>query len=427
MVEPSRLEVLLQECTSLREHIDSFREFVDRYDETNPLHLTQLQIRSNSLAVNYSNIDNLFNELSWIDAENNYTNQKRSIQDAYFEVVARAQTLITVALAPGQISDTRQSIASDVQQSTASGEHVNGSSASTSRAKIKLPQIALPSFSGRMEDWLAFKDDFNSVIDKRDVLSDGDKLSYLKSALKHCELALKKIVKLSNTAEHYKKAWDLLKRSYEDKRQTIASHMNALLGLPSQTKKETWEGLNALADEAPQHAEALISLGVNIPEEVVVAIIESKLNKDTFEKWETLLKRNVYPKLEELTDFLYLRAARLSSKRKDDSNETSERSNSRGHPAKKRRTDGHSFVTAASKSCPVCSAEHPIYKCEKFIEMPVNERFQLVKNAHLCYNCLKHHEDIAKNCKLGACKKCKKKHNTLLHFSKKLDNDKNQA
>lgn len=104
MIEHNRLDILLQKRTSLREHINSFKEFVDRYDENNSLHLIQLQIRSNNLAVNSADVDNLYNEISFVDADNNYINDKRSIQDTYFEIVARAQFIITVALALSQIS-----------------------------------------------------------------------------------------------------------------------------------------------------------------------------------------------------------------------------------------------------------------------------------------------------------------------------------
>lgn len=45
------------------------------------------------------------------------------------------------------------------------------------------------------------------------------------------------------------------------------------------------------------------------------------------------------------------------------------------------------------------------------------EKFQIVKKAHLCINCLRSNSHQAKACNLSACRKCSKKHNTLLHLS----------
>ncbi|XP_012060384.1 PREDICTED: uncharacterized protein LOC105623606 [Atta cephalotes] len=47
----------------------------------------------------------------------------------------------------------------------------------------------------------------------------------------------------------------------------------------------------------------------------------------------------------------------------------------------------------------------------------VEEKFKVVKNAHLCINCLRSTAHQAKLCNSGTCRKCSKKHNTLLHTS----------
>lgn len=57
-----------------------------------------------------------------------------------------------------------------------------------------------------------------------------------------------------------------------------------------------------------------------------------------------------------------------------------------------------------------------MFQCESFRKLPVEKRFEIVKNAHLCINCLRSQNHQAKNCTAGLCRTCGKTHNTLLHF-----------
>jgi len=46
-----------------------------------------------------------------------------------------------------------------------------------------LPEAPLPTFDGKFENWLSFKNAFHNMIASRSDVSDLDKLHYLKSAL----------------------------------------------------------------------------------------------------------------------------------------------------------------------------------------------------------------------------------------------------
>ena len=56
-----------------------------------------------------------------------------------------------------------------------------------------------------------------------------------------------------------------------------------------------------------------------------------------------------------------------------------------------------------------------ISSCPKFLELSVRERIDATKRATLCLNCLGS-DHFANNCKHGKCKKCHRRHHTLLHF-----------
>jgi len=79
----------------------------------------------------------------------------------------------------------------------------------------------------------------------------------------------------------------------------------------------------------------------------------------------------------------------------------------------------NTFVTTNHLACYFCRKPHPIYKCQRFIALSVNERTLKVDELNLCRNCLgtgKIFTDVKLCWSKKGCSKCKKKtHNTLLH------------
>lgn len=83
----------------------------------------------------------------------------------------------------------------------------------------------------------------------------------------------------------------------------------------------------------------------------------------------------------------------------------------RGYPPNK------AFVLNASRNCVAChNKRHPLYMCDKFKQLSIQKRIEVVKNAKLCYNCLRSHRGSP--CKFSTCSLCQKRHNTLLHLDK---------
>ncbi|KYN09503.1 hypothetical protein ALC57_18371 [Trachymyrmex cornetzi] len=163
-----------------------------------------------------------------------------------------------------------------------------------------------------------------------------------------------------------------------------------------------------------QHVASLNALGVDVGSEILVNIIESKLPKNTAEKWEETLGRDEFPKIDELYEFLCRTAVHVSKRvrsetvRLDDKNPSS---------AKKPRITNKAFISNAVNSCIACkNKQHPLYKCEKFKQLDASKRIELVRNARLCYNCMRSHR--GKPCNYANCTICQKRHNTLLHLDK---------
>lgn len=151
---------------------------------------------------------------------------------------------------------------------------------------------------------------------------------------------------------------------------------------------------------------------------MIVHILESKLPKITLEKWETSLERDEFPKLDQIYEFLYKTAVCASRRERAKLSEPD-----KGEPPIKRKRgqfSNQTFVTNAPRNCVVCKVKrHPLYSCDRFKQLSIPKRIEMVKGARLCYNCLRSHKD--KPCKFSNCTICQRRHNTLLHFDKYAD------
>lgn len=67
-----------------------------------------------------------------------------------------------------------------------------------------------------------------------------------------------------------------------------------------------------------------------------------------------------------------------------------------------------------SVECIVCQQPHPLYRCETFLDMPLNARQNLVRTNELCRSCLSKGHYV-NTCKENCCKRCPTRmHNSTL-------------
>lgn len=90
---------------------------------------------------------------------------------------------------------------------------------------VKLPEIPLPQFTGKYENWSLFKTQFDSLITANKNLNDSQKLFYLQAALKN---EVKELQTVDDTFDSLMKA---LEERYENKRLIADIHINAILAL----------------------------------------------------------------------------------------------------------------------------------------------------------------------------------------------------
>lgn len=394
-----RTKILIQKRTSLKSQITSLKNILDKDKIDNAV----LKLRMKRLTELYHAFEENNDELVVLSPDESHQVEFAKIQDRYYSLAARVENILQTA-DRSEASTSR----STEEISTNNTSHA----ASIKNRRIKLPETSLPTFDGKYENWLSFKNAFNNVIGSQPDLSDIDKIHYLKSAL--TGEAANKIRILSIDGTSYATAWRLLERAYEVKRILISRHLLLIFNLPT-LEKESADGISKLADDAQQHTAALNALGVSVGSEIMVHVLETKLPKSLIEKWETTLERDNFPRIDEMYEFLY-KSAVCASKRERSKGQDSEKG--KGEPATKRKrfiAPNQAFMLNASRNCIMCkNIRHPLYACTKFKQLPVPKRIDVIKKAKLCYNCLRSHRGDA--CKFSNCTICEKRHNTLLHI-----------
>lgn len=96
--------------------------------------------------------------------------------------------------------------------------------------RTTLPRIQLPNFSGKYEDWPAFRDLFRSVIIDDPSISDVTRLHYLKTSLKGEAESL--IRSMPTTEPNFRRAWTTLVDFYKNTRLLVRSYYAAYTALP---------------------------------------------------------------------------------------------------------------------------------------------------------------------------------------------------
>lgn len=220
---------------------------------------------------------------------------------------------------------------------------------------------------------------------------------------------------LNASEENYLVAWNLLQTRCNKPRQIVYAHIKSLYELPEATG-DSPSSLRVLAESAQMHVNALLSLKqpVQTWDTILVYILTKKLDKGTRRAWDRTLEDDQMPGFKQLIAFMNKRS------RGDESDDECSNAPKASKQSMRLRTKEPKrgqvlLATNSSNSCEICGEDHLIFTCARFLQLSVRDRIDSVKRAKLCINCLKPNH-IAFNCRFGSCRKCTKKHHTLLHL-----------
>lgn len=317
-------------------------------------------------------------------------------------------------------------IRSQMQEIINAEKSVNSSmNSSASVHRARLAPVSLPKFDGNIQEWQSFYDYFKAMVHEEDAYPPAQKFSYLRSAL--CGTALDVIKAIPMTDLNYNVAIKRLIQRYDNKSLVIQSHIRAILDAPC-VESATARELEALHSCVASHIAALETLGQPTDQwdAWLITVILKKLDRETGHEWQLRQKGTDLPKYEELEVFLASRCTAFETLESwSTSKSESKRRNNPIFSSKNVTLAAmeHKNMMLVSEQdkregCAHCSVAHRLYYCESFKKLPGSDRVDIVRNARLCFNIFSPAHMADKCNSKYSCFKCKKRHNSLLHFEK---------
>lgn len=281
-------------------------------------------------------------------------------------------------------------------------------------SQIKLPKITIPKFDGDYAKWRQFIDLFEQMV-HRQPISNCEKMWYLKTNISG--EAEKLLRHLTLSEDNYASAYKILQDRYENSRLLTAALINKLLNQPSfanDTPSAT--ALKTMHDTTQECLMGLENLGVSTTswDPLLLHILLKRTDRTTHSLYEQSLKNpKVLQPVKEFLTFLELRFQSL------------EALGTKGRRPDERNKQSHSSLTSiidSNPKCAACNGLHALYQCQSFLKMAPRDRLNVVYKHNMCSNCLRAGH-YASKCTLRGCKKCTKKHNTLVHLESAPNNE----
>ncbi|XP_047019392.1 uncharacterized protein LOC124629845 isoform X2 [Helicoverpa zea] len=404
----SDIKSLIKKRASIKAKLTQFSSYLNiskSCEQLSEVQIVEVEYRLNTIENLYDKYDVLQADMEeMVDDPSEQYAEREEFEKQYYSLVAAARQLISNA----RKQASGNSIA-EVDVSCSKHTHKHNS--------IRLPKIDLPKFSGSYHDWLEFRDTFISIIHDNDSIDNINKLHYLRASLKGSASLI--IDNLDFRSDNYDAAWKLLCDRYDNKRLLVNNHVQSLFNVQS-ISKESSNSLRHIVDTTNKNLRALATLGqpVEYWDTLIIYIMTCKLDQVTNREWEE--HRNSLsepPTLAVFIEFIRNRADLLETLEESKSLFTKGEGVHVNNIKQSKHSSGSSETSRSPLSCPMCQKDHFIFQCDKFKSLPVQSRISKAQTSNVCLNCLRPGHNIYK-CKLGHCKYCREKHNTLLHFDR---------
>ncbi|CAL1671716.1 unnamed protein product [Lasius platythorax] len=272
-----------------------------------------------------------------------------------------------------------------------------------------LPRITIPAFKGDPTRWESFRDSYNALVGSNDTLNNAQKLYFFKSFLEGEAARIIEHIQISDA--NYDGAWGLLVDEYDNSRALVHAHIHAFASLPIM-KTETSRELKHLRDTASASLSALVNLKRPVEhwDDLLVYIISQKLSSRTRTEWNLRLgASNDYPSFKVLKEFLTERIRGIAEPVNFE-----EASSGVSQSGVKGKTKA-AVHNATARKCPCCKGNYFLTFCPAFRKKSVEQRYQIAKQARVCFNCLRPGHFPAQCPSENRCSTCQKSHHSVLH------------
>ncbi|KAJ8889414.1 hypothetical protein PR048_008913 [Dryococelus australis] len=244
--------------------------------------------------------------------------------------------------------------------------------------------------SGDPKQWPNFSNLFATLVKNNDDLSPVEKLAYMKTALHDEPHGMIQLLPISDA--NFEVAWKLLVDRYENKRLLVSVHVEASLqGLSASVNSPTL--LRHLSCILNENVSAPNTLDVPVDQWdlILLLIVCKRLDTTLQTQWEMTLGTEL-PTLKDLPAFL------------------------ENHCRAQEAVSSSTAKRSVHGGCCLFTEIHKLYKCPEFVHQNPKERFSLVKQHKLCFNCLLPSHCSYNSPSSSSCHQCGARHHTLLHF-----------
>lgn len=250
---------------------------------------------------------------------------------------------------------------------------------------VRLPQITLPKFSGKIDEWQTFRDLYTSLIHWQPDLPEIEKFHYLRSQLEGEALAV--IDSLPLTRANYAVAWDLICTRYSNSKILRKRQVQALFELPD-VKRESAAELHTLLDSYEKIVKSLDQAtpqSTEFKDLLLLHLLSSRLDSATRRSWEEYSATKETDTVKDLTDFLQRRIQILEALPNRPVEQRMEAGSSK-FPRKPNvvKVCNTTLQPSAPIKCVACSDSHLLYQCAHFLKLPVSEMDGMLRSHSVC-------------------------------------------
>ena len=287
--------------------------------------------------------------------------------------------------------------------------------------RSSLPKLKLAEFSGDPLEWPEWSQLFQATVHTANI-DDSVKMNHLKTMV--TGRAKEAIAGFGYTAEMYNVAWNVLVRNFGKPQMVVNAQLKRIYSFPPM-KPYDGAALIKFARIVSSCVNVLTQFNYvgDLNSEGVLGSATRKLTLDMKTKWLLYVKQmNLYqPGLAVFSEWLEDIAdvqdeLLLSSKPNADRAKSNYKENAKGSTFATSTTNTTGDNSKYQRECALKDGKHPIWKCEKFKKMNVEERGQKAKELKLCFKCLSDAHQM-RNCSGRLCdiSGCGKHHHRLLH------------
>ena len=307
-----------------------------------------------------------------------------------------------------QRSESRESIDSDYSQTSYPRD------ISRRQVRVKLPQLEIKKFSGKIDEFQEFWDSFMSAIHENEDLANVDKMKYLRGYLD--EPARSVIAGVPIADANYKTAVDLLKKRYARPRMLEHAHITRLVNIQPVFNEDDVDRLRKFRDQIETNFRGLEALSVDQStySKIVVPVLMEKLPRQlkfslVRSRKKSILEWNLEDLIAELDIEIEVRESHADILK---INGRPRQDEGRQVRPKGPTTTSALFTTERRQQCVYCTGKHEASECQTHTSP--EERKNILKKYFRCFVCLKSNHRSFECRSKTRCSQCKAKHHVSI-------------